>query len=293
MQDGSPRCGRINYTNDLPVYAAFDAGALEFPGTLHPGTPADLNLRLSAGELDISPVSSFYYAQHANELSLLPFVCIGAHGPVRSVCCVSEQHPRELAGARVAVTHESATGRALFDVICRKFYGFAPEFHESADPYAEHRRDGLPCVLIGDAAIDASLNAAGKHVFDLGSLWRELTGLGMVYAVWATTNEYAARHGERVTAVMGSLREALRWSEEHMRQVIASAQALRPRPPGFYEAYYRDLDFRFPTPGDDGAARDDRLEGMRALVGLAVELGLLDRQALVGAAREVLNYAGR
>jgi len=289
VQGAPPRCGRINYTNDLPVYAAFDAGALEFPGTLHPGTPADLNRRLSAGELDISPVSSFYYAQNANELSLLPFVCIGAHGPVRSVCCISARHPRELAGARIALTRESATGRALFEVICRKFYGFVPDFHESADPYAEHRRGGAPCVLIGDAAIDASLASPPEHVFDLGSLWRELTGLGMVYAVWATTNEYAARHRERVAAVMSSLRDALSWSEGHMPQVLAAAQTLRPRPPGFYEAYYRDLDFRFETHGAEIAAPDDRLRGMRALFGLAAELGLLDARGLAGAEGQVLH----
>ena len=53
------RCGRIQYTNDLPIYAAFDAGAIEYPGTLHADVPARLNAMLLGGELDLSPISAF------------------------------------------------------------------------------------------------------------------------------------------------------------------------------------------------------------------------------------------
>ena len=74
------RCGRISYTNDLPVYAAFDAGAVDFPGTLVSGVPTELNAMLLAGALDVSPISSFFYAQHADALVLLPEICIGSFG---------------------------------------------------------------------------------------------------------------------------------------------------------------------------------------------------------------------
>jgi len=269
------RCGRISYTNDLPVYAAFDAGALEFPGTLHPGVPADLNRKLLAGELQISPVSSFFYAQHADELTLLPFVCIAAHGPVKSVCCISAHHPRDLEGTPVAVTRESATGRALFDVICRKHYGFAPDLRDSDEPFAMHRSSGAACLLIGDAAIEAALASPAEHVFDVGSLWHDLTGLGMVYAVWASRNDYAEQHADRIDLVVNALRDGLRWSETHAGQVISAAQALRPRPPGFYEEYYRALDFHFQTPAANGASRDDLREGMTAFFELAAGFGLL------------------
>ena len=283
----APRCGRISYTNDLPVYAAFDAGALAFPGTLDAGVPADLNRKLLAGELDISPVSSFFYAQHAQELALLPFVCIGAHGPVRSVVVVSERHPRDLAGVRIALTRESATGRALFDVICRKWYAFAPHYVESAEPFADYRTDRTPCLLIGDAAIDATLNVPGRHAFDVGALWREHTGLGMIYAVWAATNEYVDQNAAGVERVMTALRDSLQWSETHMSQVIAAAQAMCPRPSGFYEGYYRTLDFHFSDGGAD--SDDDMRRGMKALFGLAVELGLLDREALKAQSARVIH----
>ena len=56
------RCGRIAYTNVLPVYAAFDAGAIAYPGSLHDGVPARLNAMLLGGELDMGPLSAFDWA---------------------------------------------------------------------------------------------------------------------------------------------------------------------------------------------------------------------------------------
>ncbi len=84
------RCGRIIYTNDLPIYAAFDAGAIEYPGTLHADVPAKLNAMLLSGELDLSPISAFAWAKNADDLVLLPDLCIGARDEVVSVVLVSE-----------------------------------------------------------------------------------------------------------------------------------------------------------------------------------------------------------
>ena len=108
------RCGRISYTNDLPLYAAFDEGVLAFPGELIEDVPTALNQALLEGRLDCGPISSAFYAKHPAEFVLLPGVCIGSRRQVLSICCVSQQHPRELAGQRIAATKESETGRILF-----------------------------------------------------------------------------------------------------------------------------------------------------------------------------------
>jgi chorismate dehydratase len=247
-QARSPRCGRISYTNDLPVYAAFDLGALEFPGTLHADVPSALNRALLAGELDISPVSSFFYAQHVDELVKLSGVCIGSRREAKSIQCISRTHPRDLSGARVAVTTDSATGRALFDVICRTGYGFAPAFEPSADPLAEFQRSGMPCVLIGDAAIDAAL-AHPEHAHDIGELWHGFTGADMVYAVWVMRKDSALREmrdGERASAkILEALLASLKYGRQHKADVINLAQTQRPRPLGFYEAYYEALNYSY------------------------------------------------
>jgi len=254
MSPDQPRCGRIDYTNDLPVYAAFDTGAVPFPAGLRADVPAVLNRALLAGELDCSPISSFFYAQRADRLVLIPGVCIGSRREVRSIFYISPSPPTSLGDAPVAVTKESATGRALFETICRTRYGFAPNLVEADDPFASYREGGA-CLLIGDKAIDASLAAPAEHVYDLGLLWYEHSGTPMVYAVWAARREFAANQPSVVAQIGDALRSALSWGRSHGGEVIERAQLLKPRPAGFYADYYRSLDFDFDAQAQAGLRR--------------------------------------
>src|SRR6202049_511847 len=72
------RSGRIVYTNDLPVYTAFDEGAVHFPGALVADVPSNLNAMLLAGKLDLSPISAVAYGEHPDVFALLPELCIGS-----------------------------------------------------------------------------------------------------------------------------------------------------------------------------------------------------------------------
>jgi chorismate dehydratase len=242
--DSTTRCGRISYTNDLPVYAAFDLGAMPFPGELRPGVPAELNRALLDGELDISPISSLVFARHRQQLIHLPDLCIASRQEVHSIVCISAVTPRGLEKDKIAVTKESATGRALFDVICRERYGFAPQFYESDRPMDAYR-DGGTCLLIGDAALDASFEAPSAHVHDVGLLWHEFTGLGMIYALWAARRDFGQGDGgaTAIHAVRSALGSALEYGESHIDRVIELAQQQHPRPVGFYEYYYKSLSF--------------------------------------------------
>ena len=263
-----PRCGRISYTNDLPVYAAIDEAVLPFPGTMIADVPARLNQELVNGQLDMSPVSSAFYAEHADELVLLPDICIGAPAKVLSICCISAVAPAALAGRTIAVTRESVTGRMLFQLICRRHFGFGPLLVESDDPFAQHLADGTPCLLIGDKAIDAAEQVPLGSVHDLGELWNRLSGCGMVYAVWAVRNDYAAGAPEQVRAAALALRDSLEWGLAHIHRVIGRAEAARPRQGGFYEDYYRALHFHF-----DDESRTALVRFMQA----AHETNLLER----------------
>jgi chorismate dehydratase len=275
------RCGRISYTNDLPIYAAFDAGVVEFPGELFAGVPTALNARLSAGDLDISPISSFHFAKTADAFVLLPDVCIGARREVRSIYCISRRPPADLAGVAIAATRESATGRNLFATICAERYGFTPDYVESDDPLAAYRADGAPCLLIGDAAIDGFFAAEAGDAHDVGSLWYELTGLGMAYAVWAVRRDVATNRPGEVEAVAAALRSAKTWGADNVDSVIAAAQSVHARPAGFYRDYYRTLNFDF-----DEAAR----LGLTRFFELAVKHRLLSAVPRLEFLREVPTH---
>jgi chorismate dehydratase len=243
------RSGRIAYTNDLPIYAAFDAGAVRFPGALVSDVPANLNRMLLEGRLDLSPISAFAYAANPDVLALLPGLCIGSRKDVWSVVCVSRLPLSGLHGAEIAVTRESASGLNLLRVLLERRYGVRANFVESDDPFGV-AASGRPALLIGDRAIDAQQTFTPAHVHDLGTHWHEWTGRDMVYAVWAVRRDVLATHRDEVARALDALVAAQRWGEENAEAVLIAAQAKHPRPAGFYASYYATLNFAF-----DEAAR--------------------------------------
>jgi|HubBroStandDraft_5_1064220.scaffolds.fasta_scaffold07872_4 chorismate dehydratase len=247
------RCGRIKYTNDLPIYAAFDAGALTYPGTLHADVPARLNEMLLDGRLDLSPISAFTWAANSDRLVLLADLCIGARDEVVSVVLVSPKAPSQLDGERIYVSAESASGKNLLRVILERRFGVRPRYIEEADPLSR-ARDGEPVLLIGDAAIDAIEAFAPSRCYDLGTLWHEWTGLQTVFAVWAARRDSFERDPGAVDACMHALTDAYTWSRAHPDDVVAFAQQTIARPQGFYEKYYGKLNFMFHVAAQNGLA---------------------------------------
>ena len=227
----SLRCGRIIYTNDLPIYTAFDVDAIGYPGSLHADVPAQLNAMLVCGELDLSPISAFAWAQHADELVLLPDLCIGARDEVVSVVLVSQTPPALLDGVTIALTSESASGRNLLRVVLERRYGVQPRYVDSDRPL-EVAAQGKPALLIGDSAIDALERFPGDAVYDLGQLWHEWTGQQTVFAVWAARRDAYERNPEAIRECMHALTDSYTWSRSHMDVVDrgrATRQAARAR----------------------------------------------------------------
>ncbi len=238
------RAGRIIYTNDIPIYAAFDRGEVAFPGTLVEAVPAELNAMLLDGRLDLSPISSFAYLANADRLALLGRLCIGSRSDVWSVVLVSAEPLAALDGAEIAVTRESASGRNLLRILLERRYGVRARFVEVDDPF-EAALAGRPAFIIGDRAIDAQLGFAPGLVHDLGTLWHAWTGGDMVYAVWAVRRDVAQANPGAVRSALEALVASRAWGYANPDPVIAAAQAHVARPAGFYAAYYSTLNFEF------------------------------------------------
>jgi chorismate dehydratase len=249
----SLRCGRIRYTNDLPIYAAFDEGVIEYPGTLHADVPSRLNAALLRGDLDLSPISAFTWAANPEQLVLLPDLCIGARDEVVSVVLVSPVPPAQLDRTPVYISEESASGRYLLHVILERRFGVHPEYRDELRPM-KRAVIGEPALLIGDSAIDAIERFPADQVYDLGKLWHEWTGQQTVFAVWAARRDVYDRDPAAIAACMHALTDSYTWSRSHMDAVVALAQRAITRKPGFYESYYGKLNFMFHVAAQNGLA---------------------------------------
>lgn len=190
------RIGRIDFLNMYPMH-----WALGIEPTAS-GVPTDVNAAIVAGEIDVACMSSIEYARHAEELVLLPSMCVSAEGAVGSIFAIANTQFEDITD--IWVTPQSATSVVLLQLLFR-LRGVQPKVHVLDAPPADILAGGdrRAVLLIGDDALRARGSAAlAKHVFvDLGERWLAETGLPMVYAVWAVRRDAAERAPEAAAAL--------------------------------------------------------------------------------------------
>lgn len=180
-----PRLAASSYLNSAPLIWSFLHGSRR--GTVNltdpvPGRCAQL-LAEDAVEAALIPVIEY---QRLPDISLVPDVCVGSKGNVRSVVLVTRA--RELKDIRsVALDESSRTSAALLKIIFLEFLGVEPDWATSAPNVELMLRDNDAALIIGDPAMTFAKN--DLRVVDMAGLWREYTGLGFVFAVWAVQNK--------------------------------------------------------------------------------------------------------
>jgi chorismate dehydratase len=248
------RYGRISYVNVGPVETAFDAGAIARDVEVVPAVPAQLNLAMSAGEIDAGAISAAHYLEHRDRFARLADLCIAADGPVRTVLFVSPKPPALLGDTAIAVTSHSASGRALLAMLLARFPDVRPRY-ETVDDALGAARDGRPALVIGDEALVARAELPPAQVHDLGEAWRASTGLPFVFAVWAVRREALESHPGEVAALADALVAARAWGEVNRAAVIDAAVAARPYHRALYEDYFTRLSYRLDARAEEGLER--------------------------------------
>jgi chorismate dehydratase len=215
------RLGRISYVNMAPVFFRVDAQVDEVQGV-----PTELNRMLLAGELDVAPISSIEYARNADRLRLLPRLCVASEGAVDSIQLVSRAPLERIRS--VAVTPESATSVVLTRVLL-------PDAEQV--PLGE---DADAQLLIGDAALKSAFEDPTPH-YDLGRLWRERTGLPMVFAVWA----YPEPGPPGLAELEDALAESVRLARAEPERLAHESSDRYGYPAGFLARYFEKLRYSF------------------------------------------------
>jgi chorismate dehydratase len=241
------RLGRVDYINTFPLAWSLARHLEVVEASEVVGVPTALNAMLHAGEVDVANVSSVEYGRHHASYVLLPSLCVGSDGAVESVQLVTDV-PLDRVRS-IAATSQSASSVVLARILL---------------PNAEIRAQDRPAdarLLIGDEALRSAFEDPTPH-HDLGVLWRERTGLPMVFAVWA-----ARRGTPGLDALDRALAGAVADARDHSADVAAAASARYGYPAGYLARYFEKLRYRF---GDRERA------GLQRFFALAHEAGLID-----------------
>jgi chorismate dehydratase len=254
------RLGRVRYINCEPVYYALEHGQVPADCEIMDGTPAELNGRLRAGELDVSVISVMEAALRPDAYRLLPDLAIACDGPVESVLLVSRRPAEELGGRLVALSRHSLTSVYLVKLLLEKAYHVQPQY--AGDDRAD---EAAARLVIGDEAL--RLGPRFPHSIDLGKAWYALTGLPFVFAVWAVRAQVWASAAAEVRVLHGALQAAKEYTRAHPETMLALAQERVGLPAEACRRYLRErLCF------DLGPRH---LEGLRTFLMMLTEAGAL------------------
>jgi chorismate dehydratase len=240
-----PRVGHIQFLNCLPIYWGLVRSGALLDVELTKDTPDRLNDMLVGGDLDIGPISLVEYLRNADELLLLPDLAVGSDGPVLSVNLVSQQPLDALEDRRVALGSTSRTSVLLARMWLAEVHGVTPAYFVCPPDLTAMLLEADAAVLIGDAALRATFDAPrrGLSVYDLGQVWRDWTGLPMVFAVWAVRRDYAEANPGLVKDVHNAFVRSRDDALAHVEQVAAQAARWEVFDAATLATYFRTLDF--------------------------------------------------
>jgi len=261
--------GKIKYTNVWPVFHHFDVKGLSRPVTMVTEVPSALNRRMLGGSLDLSPVSSFAFGYGAENLVLLPELSVSSDGPVNSILLFSRKPPEEIRNGVIALTNTSATSINLLKIIMEKAYEGKPTYWESEPVLDQMMELSDAALLIGDHAIQASWRDHGYIVTDLGEVWKQWTGYGMTFAVWAVQRTFADAHPDFLSEVLGAFAASKRQSLGDLTPLVDKAIDEIGGTREYWEHYFRNLCYDF---------SEQRQKGLALYFTYAHEMGLLPKE---------------
>jgi len=173
---GSVRLGAVSFLNTKPLIEGLDA---ERGVALRLDVPSKLPAMLARGEVDAALVPVVEWARAGSAWRIVSDACIGCDGETLTVRVFSRVPPNAV--RRIVVDTDSRTSVVLAKLIWSGYYArevaFAPQSQGSLD-------DCEAVLLIGDKVVRAGRPGFPYQV-DLGSVWKEWTGLPFVFAVWA------------------------------------------------------------------------------------------------------------
>lgn len=258
-----PRLAASSYLNTAPLIWSFLEGAqrqrVHLLTDAAPSRCADL---LAQHRVDAALVPVIEY-QRIPALAVVPGVCVGSRGRVRSVVLVTREDLQLKDVQSVALDVQSRTSAALIQVIFREFLNRSPQYSNFSPSLPAMLEAHDAALLIGDPAM--TFPREHLRVYDLAALWREYTNLGFVFAMWMARKSANGAVPGRVRAVdfAGARDEGL----AHASEIAARYEKMLDLPVAELHSYLTD-NICF-------ALNDEMQEGLALFYRLAHQHGII------------------
>jgi chorismate dehydratase len=173
----------VSYLNTVPFIYGMDYSAFSNLIDLRLGNPLKCFQLFQKGDADIAlvPVGSLPMIGKCN---IITPHCIGADGNVGSVFLLSDS-PAEKIKTIYCDLH-SVTSNKLVEILCRDYWKISPVIRYP-DMYPPEIQTHDAIIAIGDKSF--KMLKSYKYHYDLSQIWKNMTNLPFVFAVWVTKSD--------------------------------------------------------------------------------------------------------
>ena len=220
----------VSYLNTVPLVWGLQHSpdvALRDAFDLRFALPSACADQLASGEADIGIVPVIEMARQG--LDYFPGTGIACHGPVRSILLISKGPFREI--RTLATDSGSRTSAMLSQVILAEKFGVRPRVFSHPADLTEMLGKADSALVIGDAALRVDPGTLPFETLDLGAEWVSMTGLPMVFAVWAGRKEVVREPYGQIFL------DSCRYGLAHMDDMVAAEAPARQFDPDVVRRY--------------------------------------------------------
>lgn len=251
----------VSYLNTAPLVWGFQYGPHQGLFDLEFRLPSECADRLASGAADIGIAPTIEFARQG--LELIPGAGIASRGAVRSILLVAQRPLEEV--RTLAGDAGSRTSIALARIILERRHGATPRVILRPPHLASMLAEADAALVIGDPALHLEPERLPYRTLDLGAEWYEMTGLPMVFAVWA-------RRPGPLAMEPAALEEAFLASCRYGRARLDEIARREAAPRGFTEAVAFDYLNRLVV----NELGEEEYAGMRRFLDYARESGMLE-----------------
>jgi chorismate dehydratase len=173
------KVGAVSYLNTKPLLYGFKHGLYSDKIELVEGYPARIASMLLNNEVDVGLVPVAIIPA-LKEYHIISDYCIGAEGPVGSVCLFSDVPIEKV--EKVLLDYQSRTSASLAKILIKIYWNLSPLIVHAEEMFESEIGGTTAGLVIGDRAFEQRLKS--KYVYDLAEAWIAYTGLPFVFAAW-------------------------------------------------------------------------------------------------------------
>lgn len=182
---------------------------------------------VASGAAEIGIIPSFELL--GKDFGIVPEVGIACRGAVRSILLICRRPANQI--RTLAADSSSRTSVALARIVLARRFGVEPAVVRRPPDLASMLEEADSALIIGDPALHIDPATTPFHVYDLGSEWMAMTGLPMVFAVWAGPREFVT---PRVSAVF---QDSCAFGLRNLESIVTQESVVRGFAPDLVRQY--------------------------------------------------------